>query len=733
MWLVGRYQSTSEKSAIAKSLLSTLTLWCLIQIGLGLALGSLHQFALRPVLAAETTLAIAGVLLLSSSPKARASEGHWRMPLARPQLQPGEMFILAALGFTALVLLHRIATQPFTNYDTLWFHGPIVARWYQTASLSQLDPLGNWIIQHPDAQGYPYNWHVLSVFCLLPWGQDLFMALPMLLAWAMLGLSIYLLSREGGADRIYALAAAVLVLVMPFLLNHVTTLHIDLPLAAIYTVSLYYCVAYHHTRQGWQAFLCLASAGLLAGIKTPGLVYAALVIGLLGLSLGLAWLRGGASRQRSYLTRGTSVGKADAPAVAKPRSGTALIWLGLVAGLGLGGFWYLSNGLSVGSLSASNLVAQAPGLPPQAETVSQLQRLWQPASDLQSTTLTAQFHWHNPSHWGILGSQALVRLQLPLLALAGPVLLVPYAWLKSPTPQSRQRLIGLFGLFVITAFLYWNTPYSAGGDLSPLAGFNLRYGFPALGLLAAVAALCASRLRLPQRWVTATVLVSSILGIVSSTIFDQIRTQSIVGLQAFWPSQLVDQLRREPGEAIATLWPLITGLGLTASLTYLTLFLGLCGLCLIGVRRPPRPAPLLRPWPRALALLLSAVVLVTVTGQWQQARAANRQLVYRGIDDAIAQLQPGQRIAYFSSAQSYLLYGKQLDQAVLHLPPDTDAADWVESLRQANVALVATGPNPPSASRAAVFSSVTVPQGPLVPLSGDSSDRRLRLYQLIQP
>lgn len=758
--VVNLYQPEQDKGAIAKSLLSTLTLWCLVQIGLGKILGSLQLFALQPVLAAETLLAVAGVVLFWRSPQAFARVRKVWSALERRPLNPNEIFVLGCLGFVALVLIQRIATQPFTNYDTLWFHGPIIARWYQTASLSQLDPLGNWIIDHPDAQGYPYSWHVLSVFALLPWGQDIWMTLPMQLAWGLLGISIYLLSRYGGADRFYALAAAVLVLVMPFLLNHVTTLHIDLPLAAVYAASLCYLVAYYQTRQGWHACLCLALAGLVAGIKTPGLIYAALVVGLLSLTTVLPWLttlkhnRAGSSAMGRGDRGGFAVGK-----VAKSRASSPLVWLGLMVGLSFGGFWYVVGDLVAGSAGAASLLAAepasaanlaiaaaadvglktVPGRVPEAATfatAAQFQSLWQRALALQSTTLTAQFHWNNPSHWAIFGSQALVRLQLPFLALLIPVLLLPYAWVKS-LPPNRHRLMGFVVLLVLTTVLYWNTPYSAGGELSPLVGFNMRYGFPALALLGSVSAMSATAVRLPQRWIAAVVVVSSLFGVVSSTIFDKIRAQSVMGLAGFWPSQLINQLRQKPLDAIATIYQLTVELGLTDILLYLMLFVSICGLCLIKVLWPETWLQLgrkfsnwLRPQGQYLALLLSGIALLLVTNHWLDVRAANHQRLYNNIDAVLAQhLKPGDRVAYFSSSQSYLLYGSHLDHEVIHLPFTADnTSSWLTTLRQANVAVVATEASRLSSSPA--FLALSNPAGSLVPIPGHTVDQGLRLYKL---
>ncbi len=99
---------------------------------------------------------------------------------------------------------------------------------------------------------------------------------------------------------------------------------------------------------------------------------------------------------------------------------------------------------------------------------------------------------------------------------------------------------------LINAFLYWNTPWSAGNELTPLnplVGLNMRYGFPALGLPGVVAAINATHVSIPKSWSHSAVLASSGLGIVSSAIFDKLRTQYMIGVRRVWPSQLIDETR----------------------------------------------------------------------------------------------------------------------------------------------------------------------------------------------
>ena len=729
LWLVGLHQRQAGDDALARGLASVLTLWCLMLVCLGLGLGSLHELALRPVLAITVTMAVTGVLLLRRS--TRAGNRSWRFWTSSGQrpLQRDEKAILALLALVALALLDRIAAQPFTDYDSLWFHGPIITRWYQTASLSQSDVLGHWIIERPNAQGYPYNWHVLSVFCVLPWGQDIFMALPMLIAWAIMGLSTYLLGRHVGADRFHAMAGAALVLLMPFLLNQVTTLHIDLPFAAIYGLSLYYLVSYHASRRGWEAFLCLASAGLMAGIKTTGIIYAAFIVGLCVLSTVLPRFRASGLR---------------------PPSRPSLVVAGGLLGLALSCFWYVSYGVApIHTTSASVVTARM-------QQTFGIQELWRRAMELQSTTLTAEFNWFDGSHWMTLLSQALARFQLPLVALTVAAMAFPRGWQKA-SRDDRRRRIGFLLLFLVTFFIYWNTPYSSGdetsqlsadagatapsGTISPLVGYNMRYAFPALGLLGAVAAISVTTLGISSFWVTLVVWFSALSGMVSSSVFDKVRAQSLSGQTLFWPSRMIGELFHRPGQAIASLGQFVAQLGITDICIYVAVSLAVLAVYVAGRRRTgaghagshgrvARSARW-RVWP---AFLLIGTGLLAVTPHWSRVRDAERTKLFRDVDGAIAQaLAPGRRIAYFSSGQSYLLYGKHLDNEVIHLPPDMPGVgDWVAVLRRARVALVATGPGRLSEARIDALAAAAPAYGPLTEIPGHTADQWLRLYRLTE-
>lgn len=148
------YQS-SARTSLAYSLLCTLTVWSVLQITLGIGLGSWHQLTLTGVMVTEMIVLTLG-WLFGIALKAPPWQSWCRssLRLQRP-LQAPELIVLASIFLVGTLLLEKIATQPITNFDSLWFHLPAVARWYQTGSLTLLDPAGYWIFEHPDAANYP--------------------------------------------------------------------------------------------------------------------------------------------------------------------------------------------------------------------------------------------------------------------------------------------------------------------------------------------------------------------------------------------------------------------------------------------------------------------------------------------------------------------------------------------------------------------------------------------------
>jgi hypothetical protein len=135
--------------------------------------------------------------------------------------------------------------------------------------------------------------------------------------------------------------------------------------------------------------------------------------------------------------------------------------------------------------------------------------------DLYKTTLAHVFNVSDISHWKILTGQILARLGIPFVVLVFMALLSLAAPLTSKKSIKIPVLAGIWGLLVITLFLYWTSPYSGtnftiGERLTPWFGQAIRYGLPFIGVLGAAAAAGTRVWRYPPLAAAALVLISAV-------------------------------------------------------------------------------------------------------------------------------------------------------------------------------------------------------------------------------
>ena len=742
-------QNENSNYSFPHFFLVLLTGWSIAQVCTGLILGSADRLNISAVIIAEILICAIGLILIYAKNHRAFRFSQWQIPqLKQPSLS--EFLIIFAAAFAGFVLWETLATKPTTNYDSLWFHLPAIARWYQTHSFTLLDAAGNWIFEHEQARVYPYNWHVLSALCILPFREDFLTAFPILIAWVLEGIAVYLLSAKFGATRIHAMAAASLVLTVPMMLNQVNTIHPDLPLAAIFTVGLYLGLSYHSSRSLSELSLFLATTGMLAGIKITALVYAASLLG------GLAILE----ITRFCLNKNSILANFRIRYFIKP-----VLLCGIACCLLLGGFWYARNLLHVNypvgdggevkiplqpvplpspvpSPTPTLPASPTPTVPSPTPTIpappaSPLFKIWQ-------SSLAAQFNPSNISHWQTLGLQILIRLQLPFLAIVLQVLAAPLALTQAKTRIINQNNIILIVVLASTGILYLITPYTSGtageaiGQLSPILGFNLRYGFPFLSLLGVAAAATATKLKTRNQVVVIVVLVSSISGIISSTIFDIIRNASFTGNSIVWGSWLIDQFKSNFGEAINLVIKILTPSLLNLGI-YPLLYIGL--LLLVWIVSKHNPSLI---WLKNLLatlkkssyiMIVSACIALIVSASWvaKEKRDVARGELYRGIYEYIDKnTVPNERIGFFLSSRSYLFYGRNLDRQVLYVPFRADRLPaWIDNLRKNKISTVGFGPltETDEYTRQAL-SWLTSAQGPLQPVFGKDFNTESVLYRL---
>jgi hypothetical protein len=579
------------------------------------------------------------------------------------------------------------------------------------------------------------------------------------MAWAMLGLAVYLLSREFGARPFYSMAAASLILSIPMIMDRVNTLHIDLPLASIFLVSLYFAYSSYKTRSPVEFSLCIASLGLLIGIKPPGIVYAALI--------GAFW--GALEMRRSLVGQGSSelldsesldkmalnpvfaeaninLSESNKTRLASFLSGRSLLLFGWLCFLLLSSFWYIRNYMELQSVGTGIPIKVAATNLASFPTTAGSNGIFQKLQQLYETTLAHEFNPSKLSHWKALASQTVARLQLPFIAMLLQVFLLPYVVLKFPRKSRQPSFIGLLVLLLLSGFLYWITPLSAAtdgphapGELSPLFGYNFRYGFPFVAVLAVTTAVMATITQTSRSLVLIVVWLSGILGVLSWSLFNSIRTNNFSGTQGVWLSSLIQKLPSDPGKVMALVFQSM-GQSLLEILLYMIIFVSMILLVNRGVFQGKLPTPqstrhlsVFKKNNRSLLAVLSIVLMLSLISTAQLIRDGNRTNVYGGIYAFLdSHVNRNQKIAYFDSYRNYLFYGKNLDKPVLHrLPIAGDPDKWINDLRRDGAWFVATGPFPyKEDSERGRFFQPLIAKGVVSPTFGKVPAREIVIFRL---
>jgi hypothetical protein len=445
----------ARRSGVSHALLALLVAWTALELAVALVLGMLGCLDLGWLMTAEAALFVLGM-----RPLLRLDVGPTFLTPTRA-LSRAEWAVMVALAVLGTSLLFRFAAEPPTDHDSIGYHLTAVARWIQAGTFVRPE-------RATKVAYYPYGWEALCALFVLPFHEDLLVALPNLIAWAILGLAIVRAGAAIGASRLHALAAAFVVLATPLVRSQVTTMHVDLPLAAFFLAGLAFALAHAATRSPVDLAMFAATLGLVAGVKMPGLVYDAM--------LGAAFL------VLSWLGRETD---ASTSMLRRP-------WVMIGPALLIGAFWYARNFADTGN--PLGLVRVALGGRTLFAGRIESATLWQ-------TTLAGLFDVDRASHWRVLGGVVRRAMRVPGLLLGVATL----ALLVRPRPAGRGLAIVLL-LLLGAAAVYLTTPYSAvigpgHTQLTSWMGENLRYALPFVALLGVTASLGATR------WVGAPLVI----------------------------------------------------------------------------------------------------------------------------------------------------------------------------------------------------------------------------------
>ncbi len=472
-----------SRQGLAESLLDALVLWTSIQCALGLALGWLHLLSMPALIAVELAVLAAGLWqcrghTLSTAAQWRdACRGVMRLPAC-------DKLIVCFIATFALALTWRSATIPVSDFDSLRYHLPAVASWYQGQSFTFPD----WMSPEQWSR-YSYNWEVLSALFVVPFGDDFLASMPNVLAWLLQGLSIYCLSTRLGARRTYGLAYSLLVLCTMVVLRQVNTLHVDLALSAFFIAALYYLVALRKSPAQRNLRLLLICMAMMCGIKSSGLVYAGILllasIFIVGSKMYATSCTGSIKRMVNWRIAGTVIFSAF-----------------------LGTSWYCNNIAEMGNplgyveIRLGNQLL-VPGVIP--------------LSVVRQSTIAYMFCASDPGHWKILWQCCCAELGLPVLIIATSILLSGL-W-RASTGRGRRLAALLLMVNALLLLMYWFAPYSGNNThlqhatLDPWIGQGFRYGLPFLSFLAVTGATLSSPTALSPWYITGFCTIASFLSL----------------------------------------------------------------------------------------------------------------------------------------------------------------------------------------------------------------------------
>ncbi len=261
------------------------------------ALIAIHLAPLALGILSQATVLVAAAVALAAAFAIRSSAGGSAGLSGRPYAPPSSTVSWVVAGITAFVALAAAAatarhwlSEPPIGVDTLTFHLPNAARWIESGSLWQIDqfiPL--------QAQGYyPNHGDVLLLATLLPWDNDAFFRVPMLVLFALFPLAVWALGRELGAQPATRVVSAAALCVLPILV--LATIRSGMPdILLVFSLAVAALFLARHARTGLRSDLLLAALGLglALGTKWYGLPAAVVTAGVFGVA---HWRRDGLRR-----------------------------------------------------------------------------------------------------------------------------------------------------------------------------------------------------------------------------------------------------------------------------------------------------------------------------------------------------------------------------------------------------------------------------------------------------
>jgi hypothetical protein len=681
----------SEVSFVDR-LLITLVTWTLLEGAVSLVLGATGHLDRFGLLLAETIVVLGGSGLAGMARRGRRGQPGVGFAAWYDGASRGERALAGLLGGEALLLLAVQLINPVTEYDSLAYHLPTIARWVQEGRFVHFEQFARDLVA-----AFPFTWEAVASLLVVPLHRDLLVALPSLFAWVTLGLAVYALAVRLGAARDVASAATVLLLNVPLLLDQTFAVRSDVALAAFFVAALEMSWWFRRTRSPVVAALAAACTAVVCATKLSGLAYALVLIAAFA---ALAWA--------------PAKDPSRAPVKASGAAWMVAAIIGVLA-IAVAGFWYARNLVEFGNplgfvavrIAGLTLFAGNPGV----------------GGGLSGTTLIHLFDVGNLSHWLILGKTIAYFLGIPFVVLAA---LVP------PVLARRERgtwLLAAVGACALALYLVTPRTGDAGDhgfQITMWIGQAYRYAFAFVAVVAVLAALGATRARLTGK---------------------RFLPLGGAAVAAALARPLFQWLMRGGGTKINS-WAGLETYALAAVLSGIAVaaFVWVGGR--VMARRhalpvaPSRP-PSLGKWHRPLAGAAAVAAVAVLVGPVQALRERERQVAYEGIPECLSRVAaPGEAVGYLYTHRAYELFGSDLARRTLFLGGSlagpggarvgraATVEEWETLLRRRNVRLVAIGPLLPEWQGAQEVTWLEDARGPFAPVCGTDPLDHMVVFRL---
>ncbi len=388
------------------------------------------------VVALTATAVVTGLLAWRRSPGPVAAPGWRALADAWRGLGRPAQVLLGALAGAALAWLAWLARHPGLGVDPLTYHLPESILWIQQGHPGSVETL-----QYDFPQGY----YPVTNELLVGWVVAIARSSAASLAWvpAMTLLAVlagWLGLRRLGADRLVSGLAIAAVLLSPIAASQLIGPHTDLPAAAWL----------------WTAAALVAAAERRPRLLAAALLAAALAVGTKTTTAPLLVLLAAWALWRHRRARGL----------------VPLVAIAALAGVAVGGLWYLRNLIVHGS------------------------PLWPFQATPFGDPRPALFDRVDFSFFDRPGT-TLARNGESIRRTLGGALIVLGAGVLAPLVHRRRRAL-LAGAVALVAFATWaNAPFTGVSDdpILDVSATTTRYLLPAIGAAAVALALAATGTR----------------------------------------------------------------------------------------------------------------------------------------------------------------------------------------------------------------------------------------------